>query len=192
MEKWETSTKRAWKDITEWLLNHIFTYFLAFILPGSGTMLAMWYIPSNISIQKAAIYGFLGGLGGLVILFILGYLIQLILAPQKQRNEAREEIEKLKDKLDQIKNARPNIVLIKTEKLLSPIKNIRTGEILGEPWFVRVQFANDPLSSLQAIEANNVVGHIDIYGHDGKRLLGAGQRLRKLHLEVNRLRQNKL
>jgi hypothetical protein len=93
------------------------------------------------------------------------------LAPQKQRDEARKETEKLINKLDGIKNSRPNMVLVKTEKLPSKIINIKTGEISGEPWFVRVQFANDPLSPLQAVEASNVVGHIDICGKDRKPLL---------------------
>ena len=166
MRKWETAPDRAWKDTTDWLLNHIFAWVLAFLLPGGGTMLATWSIPANVSIRTAAIYGFVGGLLGLAFLLIVVYVTQFILAPKKQRDEARKETEKLQDTLGQINNARPNMVLVRTENFPSPITNVRTGAVIGTPWFARVQFANDPLSSLQAVDANNVAGHIEIYSQD--------------------------
>lgn len=76
----------------------------------------------------------------------------------------------LKHSLEQIKNARPNIALIKTENFPNPIRNVRTGEILGTPWFAQVQFANNPLSQTQMVEASKVVGHISIYGQTGQHL----------------------
>jgi hypothetical protein len=76
----------------------------------------------------------------------------------------------LNHSLEQIKNARPNIALIKIENFPKPIRNIRTGEILGTPWFAQLKFANDPLSERQMVEASKVVGHISVYGQAGQHL----------------------
>lgn len=77
---------------------------------------------------------------------------------------------KLQTKLNRIKNARPNIVILGIRNIQTAIRNMRTGEILGEPHFTQILFANDPLTPLQAVDATNVAGHIDIYKKDGKHL----------------------
>lgn len=77
---------------------------------------------------------------------------------------------KIQTKLSGIENARPNIVILGTENVQTPIRNLRTYEILGEPYFTHVLFANDPLTPLQAVDATNVAGHIDIYAKDGQHL----------------------
>ena len=89
-EKWETAPHRAWRDNTQWLLNHIVAWFLAFIVPGGGTMLATLFIPANVDLKVAALYGFLGGIAGLLLVFTAVYAWNLFRAPYKQRNEARD------------------------------------------------------------------------------------------------------
>jgi hypothetical protein len=85
----QTSCSRAKQDTDTWLLNHIVAWFLAFLLPGGGTMVATFFIPPNADIRIAALYGFLGGLAGLLLLVVGVYVWNLIRAPYKQRNEAR-------------------------------------------------------------------------------------------------------
>ncbi len=70
---------------------------------GVGTMLATLILPANVSIDIAAWYGFAGGLLGLAILFVFSYVIHLVIAPYRQRNEARTEVEQLTHEMDKVK-----------------------------------------------------------------------------------------
>jgi hypothetical protein len=88
----QSAPRRAWGDSREWLLNHIIAWFLAFFLPGGGTMLTTWLIPSNIDTRTAALYGFLAGLAGLLLLLIGTYIWNLFRAPYRQRNEVRKQV----------------------------------------------------------------------------------------------------
>ena len=98
-EKWETAPHVACRDSTQWLRNHIVAWFLAFIVPGGGTMLATLFIPPNADLKVATLYGFLGGIAGLFLLFMAVYISNLFRAPIKQRNEARKQLMVLKNRL---------------------------------------------------------------------------------------------
>jgi hypothetical protein len=91
----QSATSRAREDTRKWLLDHIVAWVLAFLLPGGGTMLTTLMLPSDVSIKMAAVYGFIGGFLGLILLLVTTYVIHLILAPYRQRNEARNMIEQL-------------------------------------------------------------------------------------------------
>ena len=52
-------------------------------------MLATLFIPTNVSIRVAALYGFFGGVLGLLLLLAIVYITHLILAFKKQRDETR-------------------------------------------------------------------------------------------------------
>ena len=58
-------------------------------------MLAAWLLPANVSVLRAALYGFLGGLLGLILLLVFTYMYFLIRAPYIQRNEARNRVREL-------------------------------------------------------------------------------------------------
>lgn len=103
-------------------------------------------------------------------LWILLFGIAFIIVPFIVFHKLRLRLDELQSELDGIKNARPNIALIKTENSSRPIRNVKTGEILGTPWFARVQFANNSLSQTQMVEASKVVGHISIYEQTGQHL----------------------
>ncbi len=103
MAKWETAPQRAWNDTKDWLLNHILAWFLAFIVPGGGTVLAAWLIPPTMDFKLAALYGFLGGIAGLLLLMVGTYVIQLVLALKKQRDEARDEVVRCNQQLEKFK-----------------------------------------------------------------------------------------
>ncbi len=96
---------------------------------------------------------------GWLILLIVGLIIAPFFA-----------FHKIQTKLNRIENARPNIVVLGIKNVSTPIMNLKTHEILGVPVFTQVLFANDYLNPLQAVDATNVVGRIDIYGEDGKHL----------------------
>jgi hypothetical protein len=91
--QWESASKRASADTKEWLLNRIWAWFLAFIIPGGSTMIAVCFIPTTASVPLAALYGFIGGVCGLILLFATIYLAQFCMAPYKQRNEARSIVD---------------------------------------------------------------------------------------------------
>ena len=89
MAKPESAPQRAWNNTKDWLLTHILAWVLAFIFPGSGTVLTTWLIPPITDVNLIVLYGFLGGVAGLLLLFGSVYFIYLIIAPYRQRNEAR-------------------------------------------------------------------------------------------------------
>jgi len=76
--------------------------------------------------------------------------------------------DELQSQLDIIRNSRPNIVILGTKNIKTPIINLPTREILGEPCFSHALFANNPLNELQAQDAPNVAGHIYVYNESGK------------------------
>ncbi len=69
-----------------------------------------------------------------------------------------------------LEKLRPRIILVKTENVFGNVVTRRTGQtdIRERPWFARVQFANDPKSSLQGAEAD-IVGHIEFYDNSRQR-----------------------
>lgn len=83
-------------------------------------MLATWLIPSNIDSRLIALYGFLGGLGGLLLLVIGVYGWNLFRAPYRQRDEAiiekdhvrqekEREIADLQRQIATTNNTSPNV-----------------------------------------------------------------------------------
>lgn len=87
-----SAPKRAWEDSKKWLFNNVFPWVLAFALPGVGTMLATWLIPLDSPLTLSALYGSLGGLAGLLLLFGGTYAWNLFRAPYRQRDEARKAL----------------------------------------------------------------------------------------------------
>lgn len=85
----ESTWSRAFGDSKKWLLDHFVSWFLAFLLPGGGTLLVTWLLPPNADLKESALLGFLGGLAGLLLLFIGTYILNLLRAPYRQRDEIR-------------------------------------------------------------------------------------------------------
>lgn len=88
----QSAPRKAWEDTKKWLLDNVISWFLAFLLPGGGTMLATWRLASNVGIMRATVYGFIGGLLGLLLLLGITYVVHLVLAPIRQRNEAIKSV----------------------------------------------------------------------------------------------------
>jgi hypothetical protein len=105
MRSQQKSTYSAWEDTKDWLLNHIIAWFLAFLLPGGGTVLATYFIPPTMDIKLVALYGFIGGIAGLLLLVIGTYGVQCILIIKKQRDDARSEILKLKENYEKLEQS---------------------------------------------------------------------------------------
>lgn len=136
-----------------------------------------WLLPDQSRKLESALYPGIGVVLGFIVVYILIFVWNLFGAPYRQRDEAikaaeqdvariSKEKEILKQELDNIKNARPNIVVLGVKNITTPIRNLRTGEILGEPCFTQVLFTNNPILTLQAVDATNVAAHIDIYHQD--------------------------
>lgn len=93
----ESTSKRIWEDTKSWLQNHIIAWFLAFFLPGGGSVLATLFIPPTMDFRLAAFWGFISGLVGLALLVGGTYGIQSILVLKKQHDEARKLYEPIKE-----------------------------------------------------------------------------------------------
>lgn len=185
----EPTWQRVWRDIegfrqtpkSFWVVEVVG----AAAFGAVGGMTGVWLTPTHATTSQQNLYPIVGTaigfIAGFVLTFGLIYVWNLFRAPYQQRNDALQLAENIRNnlqtqldqsqtQLDQIKNARPNMVLVKTENFPFPIRSVQTGAVMGTPWFARVQFANDPLSSLQAVEAHKVAGHIEIYSQDKQHL----------------------
>lgn len=87
-------------------------------------MLVIFFIPPNLSGQLVALYGFLGGLAGLILLFSTVFIAELMKAPYKQRNEARNRVAVLEDEL---KRPKPFDVKCRTTAISLPINLQKDG-----------------------------------------------------------------
>ncbi|MFC1940370.1 hypothetical protein ACFLXO_06800, partial [Chloroflexota bacterium] len=103
-------------------------------------------------------------------IFIGTIVFGILLAPYRVYQDIARQANTKEDELQDIKNARPNIVVLGTKNVQAPLRNLATNQILGEPCFTQVLFANDPLNPLQAVNATNVAGHIDVHSQDGEHL----------------------
>lgn len=90
---------------------------------------------------------------------ILGFLLApyLIYAETESKRSAFEE------QLTALEETSPEMRFHDWRNHQAPIRNQRTGQVSGEPFFTQVQFVNDPEVSTQAAEAERVVGHIEVY-----------------------------
>ena len=70
-------------------------------------MLGTVFIPANVNIKVAALYGFSGGVLGLILLFVAVYVIHLILALKRQRDEIR----KLWQPIEELAQIKPGDVI---------------------------------------------------------------------------------
>ena len=120
----QNAWSRAKQDTNTWFLNHIVAFFLAFLIPGVGTVLATHFIPSDASIEMSALYGFLGGVAGLILLVVAVFTWNLLRAPYKQRNEVRQRIEKIEAEL---KTPRLFDILCPTTSVGLPINKLDDG-----------------------------------------------------------------
>jgi membrane protein implicated in regulation of membrane protease activity len=102
VHKSETAPQRAWKDTKNWVLSSFIAWLLASIITlGSGALAAI-FIPTNASLVRQSIYGAIGGLVALVLFLIISYLTFLLVAPYRQRNEARSELAKIEGGGDEV------------------------------------------------------------------------------------------
>lgn len=85
-------------------------------------------------------------------------------------HKLRLERDGLQNQLDEVKNAHPDMIVEQIRNIKTPIRNLVNGAILGEPVFTQVLFANNPSTTSLAVDAINVVGHVDIYAQDGQHL----------------------
>jgi DNA-binding HxlR family transcriptional regulator len=101
-QKWETASHRAWKDTKNWVVSSFIAWILAFIITVGSGVLAAIFIPTTASIFKQSIYGAIGAVIALASFLVITYVILLLAAPYKQRDEARLELNKMKVSGDEI------------------------------------------------------------------------------------------
>jgi len=93
----ESTQKRIWEDTKSWLKNHIVAWFLAFLVPVGASVMVTLFIPPTMDFRLAALWGLMGGFAGLAVLVGGTCGIQSILVFKKQRDEARELYEPIKE-----------------------------------------------------------------------------------------------
>jgi hypothetical protein len=163
---------------------------------ASLTIFALVWQPAYADTGKAMIvYQVLVPVGGVLVSLAVVFLISLFLAPYYQRNEYMKEIERLRDELNQIKIARPNIeldsspyvdiraILRRTEMEetgLTGATGVSTGP-KGEVWtaspstyqpyFAHAKFCNRATAYTVEAKASDVTAEISFYSDEGKLIL---------------------
>jgi hypothetical protein len=100
------------------------------------------------------------------LVFFLAFIIPSFIAFHKMRIKS----DKVTRELDDIKNSCPNVELADVKNVRVKIRNVLTGDVLGEPYISYISFSNNPKTLLQSKDAYNVVGYMDIYKESGQRL----------------------
>lgn len=148
--QWSTG-KRVYKDSNDWLQNYIIAWFLAFFVPGGGTVIATLFIPPTVNYKLASLLGFLGGIAGLLLMVGTVYGTNAILVFKKQRDETKAELVQTSQEREELKKENQTLQSTVTQqmasiteirrqcdevsKLYEPIKelaNIKSGDIIKE------------------------------------------------------------
>ena len=101
-QKWETAPRRAFGDTKKWLLGSFIAWILASIIPVGSGVLAAIFISTTASLVRQSIYGAIGALVALALFLFITYLTHLLIAPYRQRNEARSELAKIEGSGDEV------------------------------------------------------------------------------------------
>lgn len=120
-QKLETAPQRAKDDTRKWLLNSFIAWILAPIITLGGGVLSALFLAIKAIPVSQAIYGAIGALSALALFILIVYLVHLIIAPYRQRNEAREYVDTLE------KEREPQLTV---EKVVEG----KYGNTSGESW----------------------------------------------------------
>jgi len=104
-QKREAVPNRAWKDTKAWLLNSFVAWILAIIIPVGCGVLVSLFIPTDATPWNQAAYGAIGALIALFLFVCVAYLVQLVITPYRQRNEARAEVMQRKQEYEDLKRS---------------------------------------------------------------------------------------
>ena len=149
-----------WKHLGEYFISFGICGYLVLllsILSGINTY-------SNITGNPIPIFSIVPTWGWLTLL-ILGLVIIPFLA-----------FHKIKTKLDNYENAKPNMAIygspyVDSRKIFSVIKVEGRHNVIGEPYFVHAKFCNNPEIRTGKATANNVVAEISFFNIELKKML---------------------
>lgn len=88
-QKLETAPSRAWRDTKKWLLGSFIAWTI--VLAVSAVVAAI-FSPITDTIWARAIAGLIGAIVALIIIVGITYLVHLLIAPYRQRDEARTQL----------------------------------------------------------------------------------------------------
>ncbi len=88
----ESAIHRAWVDTVHAQTTVKFMWLGGLIVAGIGVAIANTLVPENIGELQSGLYSILGALMSLAIAILAIFIMNFILAPYKQRNEARMAI----------------------------------------------------------------------------------------------------
>lgn len=100
-------------------------------------------------------------------------VIILTISPFLVFHKLRYERDELQRKLDDIKNARPNISYYDTQIETTPLSALMPAlgrVVIGKPVIARVRFMNKPESCVQGIDAPDLAAQISFYAQDNEQL----------------------
>ncbi len=95
----QSSPRRAWEETKESFHKIWFFWGVQVVAVGVFALLGTIFAPENSGRLASAVYPVAGGAVGAIVGFGIIYLICLIKAPYKQRDEARKQLMELKNRL---------------------------------------------------------------------------------------------
>lgn len=127
----QSTLSRAWADTRSSFHKILFFWVVEVIAAGSGIFIGTIVTPEDAGRIISATYPAIGGLIGILAGFSIIFIINLILAPYRQRNEARKRLIELESESEDKKQRaqlRQDIGVLITEgtEVLKGFKSVRT------------------------------------------------------------------
>jgi hypothetical protein len=159
-QKWETAPRRAWGDTKKWLLGSFIAWILVTLVIG---VISAIFIPVENTLPYRAMAGLIGVVVAILLIVIITYLIHLILAPLRQRNEARLEVQKIINRYEN--EPKPNLQMVNKPYIDERTISLTTGSqgIIKTPLFAHVKFRNVPNIPCPESNANKVYPEVTYY-----------------------------
>ncbi len=126
----QSARKRAWDDTKMSFHSIKFFWVVEVVMMGIFVFLATLLIPENANAVITALYPAVGVVIGAIVGFGVIYLIMLIVAPYKQRNEARHLLSEIPSKRKVIADKLAEFYLAGEDLLASAIQNKLGGDAL--------------------------------------------------------------
>jgi len=114
----EPSWRQAWRDLEGFRGSFIGFWGVEVVAALMGGIAAVWWLASTTPTTSSpspvaqAFYAGIGAVGGLGVAFVGIYAVCLLLAPYRQRNEARGKILEAQAEIGTLRESRPKLVVV--------------------------------------------------------------------------------
>lgn len=149
----ESSWRRAWRDFEQFRASFVEFLVVEVLTALAGGVVAVWWLVSTTSSPTAAAFcGAVGVVVGLGVAFIGLYAFYFLLAPYRQRNEARREVGEMQAQIDELK-ARPKLeIVFESGQTFKQIQSVRSNRGTYTETLFRVGIEHTGMATIDRVE----------------------------------------